>query len=333
MIQNTNLALESAKKSIDLLQQYVSAKTQQVRNDVLDKMLSNDRTVSMLLMWGYTPNDLIKLLNKAIALEEYRPKNLPILMFAIQKDLNYVHGPFCTFNAELNNAFKKGMYDKLPELFKDNAETLPVLTQQFSNEWMLRINKYNNLVESAYNAALGTEIDAYTKLFNALNDDFCETYNCEIDIEIVPSWAMAEYKPTYKPEQVLALHQPIWRIIYPICCYGSRKEAITEQATKQSDGHPNTYKISSVLINIGLIKQNFSQPDRFFYAMMSNFIHEMHHALDYQCPEKTALGGQVEYIDRQTHDKTVAYAESPTERSSRQIEKAFVEKLKKSRTR
>ena len=131
MIQHTNLALESAKKSIDLLQQYVSAKTQQVRNDVLDKMSSNDRTISMLLMWGYTPNDLIKLLNKAIALEEYRPKNLPILIFAIQKDINSVRGPFCTFNAELNNAFKKGKYDKLPELFKDNAETMPVLTQQF----------------------------------------------------------------------------------------------------------------------------------------------------------------------------------------------------------
>ena len=84
-------------------------------------------------------------------------------------------------------------------------------------------------------------------------------------------------------------------------------------------GHKNGH----VFINITRIKDLNKENDNFFWTMMSTFIHEVHHGLDYSNPREGALGPQI-YLAVKQGPVLYDNHEYPTEISSYEIARAVL---------
>ena len=357
-MKEQNIEIQSAEQTIDLLKKYKSAKTQEERDKLLQQMDKIDGFVNRLLA-KYTPEELITNITKAISLDRYRPKNLPITLFAINKDLDNVGGDFDTFNRELSQMVKK---DEAPETIrkKFTAGTINIykLAKQFSADWIRRLNNHKDLVaaarkiteenfidaqnvwvdsiekypETIQNTSEEKIIAAYNKLFEALNKDFCEEYDCEIDAKLVKDWDTADEQPSDPTTN--GFQSKVYSISYPQDLPEEEQKKIKEEFLKDYKNHPNTIRKSIVRVNFSRLAYK-SKPEDLFYVLISVFAHEMHHALDFLQPRQGALGPQIERIDDKIYvqhkDDEKAYHASATEISSYQIEHELINQLKKMR--
>lgn len=355
---NKNIEIQIAEQTIDLLKKYKSAKTQEEKDDLLQQMDKIDGFVNRLLA-KYTPEELITNITKAISLDQYRPKNLPISLFAINKDLDYVGGDFDTFNRELSQMVKR---DEAPETirkkFKAGTINIYKLAKQFSADWIRRLNNHKDLVDSARkiteenfidaqngwvdsiekypqiikNPSEERIIDAYNKLFEALAKDFCDEYDCIIDAKVVKDWATSDIQPN--DPITSGYHSKSYSLTFSKSLPESEQEKIKEEFLKDYKNHPNSRRTSHVRVNFSSLAYK-NKPEDLFYVLVSVFAHEMHHALDFQQPRQGALGSQIERIDDKIYvqhkDDEKAYRESATEISSYEIEHELLNQLKNMR--
>jgi hypothetical protein len=334
-MDNENLEIKSALQTIDLLKQYKSAKTQTEKDGILKQMDDIDGFANRLLT-KFSPDELITKITKAISLDQYRPKNLPITLFAVNKDLNYVNGEFDTFDKELSQMFKN---NENPENIRDKftAGTVNVykLAEQFSADWIRKLNNHKDLVDAARNAGEENIIDAYNKLFYALTKDFCKEHDCHIDSRVITDWENSDIKPNGGYDITDGFHNHAFSVAYPQNISETEKKELVDNFLKDPEKHPNAYKSSFVRVNITNVKKHHPDKNDFFYSMISVLAHEIHHALDYQKPRKGALGPQIQYIDHATyvpaHIDDKAYHESATEISSYKIDHELFNQLKKLR--
>ena len=207
-----NIEIQSAKKAIVLLKKIASAKTQDKRNTLLEELQSVYMWAYKLLKRkNYDPRDLATKMERALELDQYRPKNMAVAQLATSKDLEYINGEFDTFDPELQKMFKNNEKpDKIREAFRGGTANIYVLAKQFSADWIDRLNNHKDLVAAARkiteenfidaqngwvdslekypqiikNPSEERIIDAYNKLFEALAKDFCDEYDCIIDAKV-----------------------------------------------------------------------------------------------------------------------------------------------------
>lgn len=310
-----NIEIENAQQLVVLLKQYESAKTKQEKGALLDQIATTDSAVHEVLLNtpSYDVKVLIQKINKAIELDEYRPKNMSIGQLAISGDLDYMVGEFDTFDVKLSKMMKdKEDRDKIREQFKVGMRNLDVMKKQFSSDWIHRLNEHKDLVEAARNASEKNAIRAYRNLFGALSRDFCKEYNCKIRIGVVDNWAICSID---RPREGTA------GVMIPY---------------KAEDGKGQGAKLSDILVNIDTIRKYSSRKkhssDEFLYMMLGVFVHEMQHALDSQQARQGVLGPQIYTIDDLTTGKTTEDdLDAATEKSSYGIQIEFFKELKKMR--
>lgn len=88
-MKKKNIEIENALQTIDLLKRYTVAKTKTERDKLLKQMDIVDGFANKFLMQNYiSPDELRTKIEHAITLDKYRPRNLPITLFAINKDLD-----------------------------------------------------------------------------------------------------------------------------------------------------------------------------------------------------------------------------------------------------
>ena len=334
-MDNENLEIKSALQTIELLKQYKSAKNQTEKDSILKQMDDIDGFANRLLT-KFSPDELITKITKAISLDQYRPKNLPITLFAVNKDLNYVNGEFDTFDKELSQMFKNNENpENIRDKFKAGTVNVYMLAKQFSADWIHRLNNHKGLVDAARNASEENIIDAYNKLFDALTKDFCKEHDCHIDSRVITDWENSDVKPNGGYDITDGFHKYAFSVAYPSNISETEKKKLVDEFLKNPEEHPNAYKTSIVRVNITNVKKHHPDKNDFFYSMISVLAHEIHHALDYQKPRQGALGPQIQYIDRATYVPThiddKAYHESATEISSHEIGHELFNQLKKSR--
>ena len=334
-MDNKNIEIKSALQTIELLKQYSFATTQDEKDKLLKQMDDIDGFANRLLTI-FSPDELIEKITKAISLDQYRPKNLPITLFAVNKDLNYINGEFDTFNRELSQMFKNNENpEKIRDKFKTGTVNVYMLAKQFSADWIRRLNNHKDLVDSARNANKQNIIDAYNKLFDALTKDFCKEYDCHIDSRVITDWENSDVKPNGGYDITDGFHKQTFSVAYPQNISETEKKELVNEFLKDPEKHPNAYKSSVVRVNITNVKKHHPDKNDFFYSMVSVLAHEIHHVLDYQKPRQGALGPQIQYIDHATyvpaHINDKAYHESATEISSYEIDHELFNQLKKSR--
>ncbi|MBR4891817.1 MAG: hypothetical protein IKZ34_01375 [Alphaproteobacteria bacterium] len=323
--------IENIYKVIDNLKKYWYAKTEEERIEAIKEIFKLDRVVFDLLQTGkYAADDLAFKLKLATKLDSYRPKNLPISVFAFSPDLYYMEGKFSTFNRGLSRAYKTKAHDKLPEMFQKATANISILKKKYAKEWLEIMQKNNDLVVKAQNASPDKVTAAYTELIATMSRDFCAENSCLILTEVITDWSQAEHKPEQSAlDDSLGYHQPLYTIFFPKNCTKAVEDKMMQEFQKDPDSYPHAAKISKVYINLGLIKKYYPVAEEFFSKMMGCLVHEMQHALDYQHPNKTALGAQLEYIDRKTSGKTVQYKDVATENNSYAIQAEFEKMLAK----
>ena len=354
--------IQTAKFTVNLLKELASVKTQEQKDALLFQL-------SVVNLWAhkaltrkhFDPLDLANRLEKAIKLDQYRPKNMNLVQLALSKDLDHIGGDFDTFDVELSKMFKdKADPDKIRGRFKAGTANIYTLAKQFSADWIQRLKNHKDLVDAARKAgeenlvaareqwaedALNYDknmtnvprplcetkiIDAYNDLFNALSRDFCAEYNCIIDAKLVRNWQSSDYAPKDQissgfcvPQLFLALSDNLSE---------DEKQKQTDEFHKDPANHPNAEKMSSVRISLSNI--GFTcDPKDLFDKIISLFAHEMHHALDHQNPRQSALGSQIRYIDAKTYNSNdkKAYSQSATETSSYEIQFELYDQLKHTR--
>ncbi len=327
-----NIEIENALQTIDLLKQYAVAKTE--RNELLKQMDVIDGFANRLLTQKYiTSNELIQKIEQAITLDKYRPKNMPITLFAINKGLNYINGDFSTFDSELSQMFKnKKNPNKIREQFKGGIANIQTLAKQFSADWIVRLNKHKKLADTARNTTPDKAVSTYNKLFKALTADFCKEYGCNINSKVITDWATSDIKPTTGWDYTNGYVIRLYRIKFSKTMSESEIKKQVAIFRKNPSKFPNARKKYAVRINITNIRKRHPESTDFFYKMISAFAHEMHHALDHEKPRAGALGPQIEFIDTKIYTpyekNKKAYFASATETSSYEIEHELIKQLK-----
>ena len=328
---NTNIEITSALQAIELLKQYNSAKDQAEKDGLLKQLSDADRfAYLMITRRNHDPLDLAVKMEKAIKLDKYRPKNMPIVKLALSKDLDNINGEFDTFDREMSQMLKnKEDPNKIRDKFKAATANIYVLAKQFSADWIQRLNNHKELVEAARNARDNEAVDAYNKLFYALTQDFSKEYNVQVHPLVVDNWESSDVKPNGEWDKVSGFQTLLKGAFLKT---KDMSEEDVQRLNEESSKNPDKYVVSKVRVNITNVKNKHQNPNDFFYAMISVFAHEMHHALDLQNPRQGALGPQTAIIDRKTYkpveEDKEAYHQSATEISSYVVEDMLFDKLK-----
>lgn len=333
-MDNENIEIQIAKQTIGLLKQYADAKNQEEKDSLLSQLSSvNPGAHIVLTKKNYDPLDLAAKMEKAIQLDQYRPKNMSIVQLAISDDLAHVNGDFDTFDIKLSKMIKnKEDPKKIRDCFIGGTANIYVLAKQFSADWIRRLKKHKELADAARNAKEDTVVKAYNELFNALAKDFCEEYKCHIHAKVIIDWATSDVKPKDGWDNTSGYHQAAHGLDLPENVSEEEKTKILEEFHKNPVKYPGAYRESLVRINITNIMNKHPEPVDFFYSMISIFAHEMHHALDYQQTREGALGSQIEQADSKIYvnptESVDAYLASATEISSHEIQYELFNQLK-----
>ncbi len=300
-----NLELEIAWENVILLGQYQKATDPRRRKEIFDQM---DGYVQIIIENGYVPLDeYATRLKRAIHLEEYRPKNLPIFEFALSNDLDYINGNFDTFDRRLAKMQRDGASpEEIRERFHDATPNRFMMAKQFTNDWIRRLENNRELVYGVKYAEAESQKKLYGMLFQKLASDFCDEYGFDrnlIKVRIVTDWSEV-------PTQSHTKNSVEGRAVYHYFATKSDPE-------KEILDHIDVFVL-------------LKRPENFNYTV-GVFAHEMQHVLDELAPEKGSLGPQVKKADDATYTNSDyrEYRKSATERSSHEVQKELYYALKK----
>ena len=328
-----NTEIQNAFQTIGLINKYLAFPD----SDALIKLKHvNNEAYELIRQRDYPAKDLVENIKKAISLDRYRPKNMSITELAVSSDLNNIGGEFSTFDIDLSKMSKEPKnYSEIRERFKYGMVNLALLSKQFAKDWVRRLNNHKYLVNKARNANDENAINAYDDLFKALAKDFCDEYDCAVNVKVVDDWKKSEYGPK-KGENKTFGYQIILPALDVKCDSESEANKIYKEFMKNPYDYPGSYLKSIVRVNITNIRKAHPEKDDFFYFMIGCFVHEIHHGLDGLKPHENAVGSQYYFLDTKTHidaaDNLDEYIKSATEISSYTIEKEFKKLFKKSRS-
>jgi hypothetical protein len=153
-MKESNIEIQNAQQTIDLLKLYASAKTQEEKDTLLQQIHSVNLGAHILLtQQNYKPLDLAAKIEKAIKLDRYRPKNMLLMQLAKSDDLEHIAGEFDTFDRNLAKMVKNNESpEKIRDRFIAGTANIYILAKQFSNDWICRLNDHKDLADAARNA-------------------------------------------------------------------------------------------------------------------------------------------------------------------------------------
>lgn len=333
-----NIEIKNALQTMELLKQYDNAKNEDTKNSFLSQLRDvNSVAYTLLTEHSFTPAQMITGLEKAIKLNKFRPKNISLTQLAVSKDVDYINGEFDTFDRKLSQMVKnKEAPTKIRKRFIAGTANIYLLRKQFAYEWIQMLIKHKKLVVAARKANPDTAFDAYNKLLQLLNQDFCKKYDCHINFKIVTDWAQSDVKPRKAGwAKTNGYQQSGYGLHLKNKMSMMKAHKMLDEFHKHPSTCPGAYRKAAVRINITNVKK--SHPDKidFFFTMLKIFVHETHHALDYIHPRKGALGPQIERIDASIYvhpeENIDEYYNSATEISSYTIENTVYKQLQKTR--
>ena len=302
-----NLEIKVAIQQVRLLKQYMAAKTEAQKNKLAEKFVFE----IPIMLKKFPPEILIERLEKAIALDKYRPRNLSVYTFANLRDLDYIDGEFSTFDSDLRDMLKNGE-DTIK--IKEYATKLSYNRRNVAKQYAADIIKILNQNPKLKNAAIASGATGDKEPWHALLQRITDRLRTMMGIEtnatvrVVDSW---DELPTYFPRPQAG-----------DITYGQFVEYY-----KNQDASKMYYEIQ---INRGLLSK-LSRGDLFPHVI-ATFAHEFGHVVDHDAPNKGALGEQKAKVSEKLYkpidvNQEHLYYINPTEASSYEIQATIMRAL------
>ncbi|MBD5388647.1 hypothetical protein HDR63_00110 [bacterium] len=207
-------------------------------------------------------------------LDKYRPRNMPAEAFALSPDLEYVVGPFSTFDGRLAQMIRNGAPQQMIQDYIINAlPNLQTVAMQYATDTMAAADDMRPLCDMIRHNGAQMPKMMLTTFFQQM----AQIMNQRMDISnpvptvvVVDSWN--ELPPVFA-----ALPSSESDIVLGRHATGLR-----------NDGSP----INVIIINRGNIVKHVGPRGDIYTWLMITFAHEFSHYVDTVAPHRGALGAQ-----------------------------------------
>ena len=302
-----NIELKIASQQVHLLKQYMAAKTEAQKNKLAEKFVFE----IPILLKKFPPETLIERLEKAIALDKYRPRDLSVYTFAKSRDLDYIGGEFSTFDSDLRDMLKNGEDKiKIKEYATKVSYNRRNVAKQYAADIIKILNQNPTLKKAAVASGATGDKEPWRALLQRITDRLRTKMGIEANatVRVVDSW---DELPTYFPRPQAG-----------DITYGQFVKYY-----KNQDASKMYYEIQ---INRGLLSE-LSRGDLFPHVIAA-FAHEFGHVVDHDAPNKGALGAQKAKVSENLYEhidvsQEHLYHINPTEASSDVIQATVMRAL------
>lgn len=297
-----NLEITNAKEQVLLLKKYKLEKNKEIKEKIYNELSFEVK----LLLKNFKPEYIIKKLEKAIQLDDFRPRNLSIYTFAMDPDLNYVNGEFSTFDEFLSAMIRNNENpNKVRKYAAKEIYNRINVAKQYANDINKILDEYPAQKKQALNSYIIENTNAYTNLLQTISDKLCEDLKI-VDRPIIKVIDFWDELPKYFPK--LNNTETLYGIHFSYKIPGETKY------------HTEIYIARQMLYNY-IDKKTKKE---LFKEIISTFAHEFGHAVDNLQANKGALGNQKANIGKKIYvqasaDKEKQYHTNPTEVSSETI--------------
>lgn len=317
-MKNQDTEIKNTKQIIELVKMYILAQTNDEKSRCIAEIQKLNPDAPAMLQ-KYTANELQTRLKHAIYKDDFRPKNISIVSFAADENMEYINGEFSTFDIKLSKAAKSTTNPTdIQKQLQQGVKQLNTMSKLFTQDWIETLSGFKNIIHDLKNEKdedlfFETEI-----LLEMLTYDFCEKHDCDIDIKFVDDWNKNEHQPPFRSGKNLGM-----------CVSGYAAEDDTPDNI-DINSLSDKKIISVVYINLKTIKESYG--DDFVHHAIATLAHELNHALEVQHPNKTALGAQIKNLDSNINGKhpgnKEVYMSSVSEIYAKKIGHELIEQLK-----
>lgn len=318
---SSNLEVIQAKYQVELLRQYQSATTDEMR----DKIKSQLCYETNYLIEHNPVAIVIARLEDAIAKDAFRPRNLTLYQFATGSDFQYINGEFSTFDAKLSRMIKNNVpADELRRYLNKNLNQPACINvaDQYVADWSELIAKYPNERIAVTNAGMSGDTTLYEEYCDKLAREMRDKIGIEhyVKVCVFDSWADAHNTTGLKLTESMNTSTGFCTLAW---------------ITKPEKAKGKTcYVIYIIRKKLYELLRNKTNPE-LYNDMMGMLAHEFGHIIDAASPNKGMLGAQTANIAGNVYEAPAkdsgAYAIAVGEVSSRTIQKFLIEKLQNTR--
>lgn len=290
------VAIKNANESIALVRKYIKAENDEARSNLLKQMLPEVQVMVKFM----SPAEAIERLTLASRLDNFRPRDLSFEMFAMREDLQYVGGPFSTYNQELSKMWRERIDDDeirfvIREEIQNNLRPVAI---NYGEQVVRLMTKHEKLARAAQ-ASLHSKHPEVLGLFlhTLANDMKFEygLYDCKLKVSVVDSWKR--------------IPKHLWNSVdsdaFALIDFNGKKSWIYINRKTIFADRDKKYKFNSIVAAL---------------------LHEFGHFIDWYQPNSGALGSQKAVLDSGIYDEK-QYEFNATEESSAMIEKIVYNKL------
>lgn len=215
----------------------------------------------------------------ATKLEKFRPRNMPKEVFLGSPDLEYIDGPFSTFDGHLSRlVHSNASSTDIENYMSQNIPNLGPVAVQYVKDVLDSINetpKHDMIRQWIWDAPTGV-LQAFFRLVAMNMIQRMEIGFKDLVIRVIDSWAEVPPSMVPDPEDRETTYG----------CYAR--------------GISHGKEIGLMLINRGNMMARVSPKikDSLYVAMVMTFAHEFSHFVDDVAPNRGALGAQISTQER-----------------------------------
>lgn len=307
------LTVQGVKKYLSVIRDMADMKPDQ-RAQVMEQLPHELRVV----VDEYGMDKAAARISRALELDMYRPRDLPIFEFIMSPNLESVEGEFSTFNSKLARMMRDGADDDILRKYAyDNTHNLVEVSVNLLRAFTKSVDKHRDLFDSLCEIGANVDVKMWNKFFITIASDVGEQFNIPDDVglyvRVIDSLENA-------PQDIRDRHSPDDKWLG----YEDEVKLSTKPGMKYHEICINRKNIIELFE-----KKNGRAPGgvELMRTMMSTFAHEFGHFIDKAIPNRGAVGPQKMSIAKKTHvgfeESKQAYRQNPTEKSSYELTGIF----------
>ncbi len=208
-------------------------------------------------------------------LDKYRPQNMPIDMFQQSPDLEYIGGPFSTFDVHLSQMLHDGVNTaNIEDYIIEHMPNFNNVVIQYVRDLLDISDQFSEICTHIRENIRHAPLKTLNKFFDTLTQEMNQRMGItdqKIITSVIDSWDMLPPAPR-DADQILGQCR----------CIRINQELVTLLIIHRG----NLAALTSPQIQ-----------DSLYIAMIMTFMHEFSHYVDFAAPNRGTLGAQIASMD------------------------------------